>query len=51
MDKKEFVESHCEKGTTENEHELYWGYFKLGRDSNTVLVMTTSGNIVRQVIE
>ena len=31
MNKKEFVEAHCEKGTTEDEQELYWWYFRLGR--------------------
>jgi len=25
-----FVEIYCEKGTTEDEHALYWYYFKLG---------------------
>ena len=35
MNKKEFVEAHCEKGTTENEHELYWWYFKLGREKRS----------------
>jgi hypothetical protein len=29
---KEFVELHCELGTTDEEHRLYWHYYLLGRN-------------------
>ena len=31
---KQFVELYCEKGTTENEHRLYWYFYQLGRSEN-----------------
>ena len=27
----EFVETHCEKGTTDEEQNLYWYYYLLGK--------------------
>ena len=29
---KEFVKLYCERGTTPDEHYLYWYYFRLGAE-------------------